>query len=435
MMVMKGMKILSVILMAIVIFSTVNAQNESSRTGNQVIVSVPDTIVRTDTIVVREEIIRTDIVYRTEKVVRHEETKTSGSEIIVRGSEISQPAGDALQQKAAYPSLASSPGEESLNNGLNPGESQPKYYQYPDGSVMTVLSNEEFSAPESPEGGNFIWVPDSMDRAVLDLLHGKQTFSSGKAAGNFTEEDFNPNEKVIFRGDTLPMILKDRNLGRYDRGLFNFLYIPKGMWQVGATASYGEFSTSDLQILDLVSDIDFYGHIFSVRPYFSYFLKNNVSLGLRLGFTEGKAHIGAFNVDIDDDMSFNLHDIMYRSQNYSASITLTQYLGITRKGRFGVFNEVELAFAGGASDFHRPYNGEMRKTHTNIFEAGLNFSPGISVFIVEPLSFNVSFGVFGLNLRHEKQKVNDEPSGERTTSGANFRFNIFNINFGIAVNI
>ena len=240
---------------------------------------------------------------------------------------------------------------------------------------------------------------------------------------------------VTFRGRTIPMVLKDRNLGRFDRGLFNFLFIPKGIWQIGVTASYGEFSTTDLQILDLVSDIDFKGKLWSIRPNFSYFIKSNISLGLRLGYSSGRADIGTFNVDIDEDMSFNLHDIMYKSDSYSAAITFTQYLGIARRGRFGFFNEVELEMAGGDSDFNRPYNGEMRRTHTNMFQVSLNFSPGVCVYVMDQVSFNVSFGVFGLNLKHEKQKVNDEPLGERTTSGANFRFNIFNINFGIAVNI
>lgn len=292
---------------------------------------------------------------------------------------------------------------------------------------------------EAPSGnesgkGKYIWIPDSMTAAVNNVLNNKPVLPATRVKVS-DENIVNLAEKVIFRGDTLNMILKDRNLGRYDRGLFNYLFIPKGIWQIGLTASYGEFSTSDLQILDLVSDVDFNGKLWSIRPYFSYFIRSNISLGLRLGYTHGMANIGSFKVDVDDDINFNLHDILYKSNSYSAALTFTQYLGIARKGRFGVFNEVELAFSGGNSDFHRPYNGEMRKTHTTTFQTALNFSPGVCVYVLEQLSFNVSLGVFGLNIKHEKQKVDGEDLGWRTTSGANFRFNIFNINFGIAVNI
>ena len=366
---------------------------------------LPDTIVKTDTIIVKEVVTRTDVIHRTEKVVRYEEKIIGVSDESIENGEKVFTEKTVIQRPA-----------------------------YLEGSVATVIPDTAYRTHD----GNFIWVPDSMENSVKELLLGKshiiKDWKDQKKQNN-DEENINPYEKVTFRGDTISMILKDRNLGRYDRGLFNYLFIPKGIWQIGLTASYGEFSTEDLQILDLVSDIDFYGHIFSVRPYFAYFFKSNVSLGLRLGYTEGKAKIGSFKVDVDEDINFNLHDIMYRSQNYSAAVTLSQYLGITRKGRFGIFNEVELAFAGGSSDFHRPYNGELRKTHTSVFEAGLNFSPGVCVYVLEQVSFNVSFGVFGLNIKHEKQTVNDEPMGHRTTSGANFRFNIFNINFGIAVNI
>lgn len=68
-------------------------------------------------------------------------------------------------------------------------------------------------------------------------------------------------------------------------------------------------------------------------------------------------------------------------------------------------------------------------------QARLSFSPGVCVFIMKNVSFNVSFGVFGFYLRNEKQTVNGEPLGNRFTSGANFKFNIFNINFGIGVHI
>ena len=67
--------------------------------------------------------------------------------------------------------------------------------------------------------------------------------------------------------------------------------------------------------------------------------------------------------------------------------------------------------------------------------AGLNFSPGVSVFIMKNVSFNLSFGVFGFYLKNERQTENGVETGNRTTSGANFRFNLFNINFGIAVHV
>ena len=377
------------------------------------LISNSDPIIKRDTIIVEKVIKRTEVIYRTEEVI------------------------DSIIP-ADYSRNTHTTDTTNIVNSNNPKSTGvPDAYgkiiiTKPKTDIMETLGDEviELTDTISERNGNYIWIPDSLKSQVRQLLKGGTVISNANQ-----EEQPDMNEKVTFRGKTIPMILKDRNLGRYDRGLFNYLFIPKGIWQLGLTASYGEFSTANLEILDLVSDVDFNGHIFSIKPSVSYFVGNNSSIGLRFGYTAGTASIGSFNVDIDDDMSFNLHDIMYKSKNYTGSIVYTHYLGITRRGRFGIFNEVELALAGGSSDFHRPYGGELRRTHTNVFQAGLNFSPGISVYILEPLSFNVSFGVFGLNIKHEKQTVDDVPMGERTTSGANFRFNIFNINFGIAVNI
>ena len=60
------------------------------------------------------------------------------------------------------------------------------------------------------------------------------------------------NKKVIVDGDTVSMIIPERNYGRYDRGLFNYLYLPKGDWAFGFTASYGELNTDDVQVLSML---------------------------------------------------------------------------------------------------------------------------------------------------------------------------------------
>ena len=48
-------------------------------------------------------------------------------------------------------------------------------------------------------------------------------------------------------------------------------------------------------------------------------------------------------------------------------------------------------------------------------------------------AFNLSFGIFGFHLKSEKQWENGEEAGSRFTSGINFRFNLFNINFGVSI--
>lgn len=294
--------------------------------------------------------------------------------------------------------------------------------------ALPALAGDSIPSPGAVPSGKYVFVPDSLQDDVIRLLDGHS-----KVVDDLNRLD--PDEMTVFKGDTVPMVLHSINLGRYDRGLSNFLYIPKGVWTIGLTASYGELGTEDLDIFGLISDVDIRAHAFSIKPYLQYFVRNNLAVGLRFGYYNAKGQVDSFHVSVMDDLNFDLRDIIYRSESYSAALTLSQYLGLTRRGRFGVFNEIELSFETGNSEFRRPYNGEPEVTYTTSTEAQLNFSPGVQVFIMKNVAFHVSFGVFGFYFRNEKQRENDEPAGNRFSSGANFRFNIFNINFGIAVNL
>ncbi len=241
------------------------------------------------------------------------------------------------------------------------------------------------------------------------------------------------DEKVIVGNDTVSIILPERNFGRYDRGLYNFLFIPKGKWSFGLTASYGEFNTADVQVLSILKDFDFKGKIYSINPTIGYFVRNNQSVGLKFTYSRGVADLEKLAIDFDEDLNFSIKDVSYYTESFVTGVFYRNYVGLGRDKRFGVFNEVDLSFQSGSSRFKRIFNEEPKDTKTLITQASLNFSPGLAVFIQNNVAFNVSFGVFGLKWRKEHQLTDGVDEGTRFSSGANFRFNIFNINFGLLV--
>ncbi|MDE6514051.1 MAG: hypothetical protein K2L05_07715 [Muribaculaceae bacterium] len=261
-------------------------------------------------------------------------------------------------------------------------------------------------------------------------------FTRHQLAGFPTGEPAPINEDlVIVDGDTIPIYLPSRNLSRYDRGLRSFLFVPKGRWEFGLTASWGELNTEDIELLQMLTDLNFKGNMYAIRPSIQYFFRHNQSVGMKIVYSHAHAALNGLGIDIDDDMNFHLSDVEYSSSTYAGAICYRNYVGLDRKGRFAVFNEADLSFSTGSSDFTRLYNEEPRHTHTRINEIALNFSPGVCVYIMNNVNFNLSFGVFGLKFKREHQTTNGIDEGTHTSSGANFRFNIFNINFGIGVNI
>lgn len=293
-------------------------------------------------------------------------------------------------------------------------------------TIRDTINTPVWHLPEeNPEGGKYMWIPDGNLTQVQSLLNGDLPTRSKSA--------LNLNEMTYWRGDSIPMALPTKRLGRFDRKLYNWLIYPKGLWHIGLTANYGELSTDDSEFLSLIQDVDLKGKIYSIKPSVSYFLRNNVCVGLRLAFTKGDMAINSFKVDIDEDMSFDLHDIKYTSDSYSAAVFIQQYFGLSRRSRFAVFNEAEVSVGTGNSHFIRPFDGELRDTRTKNQSFNINYSPGVSIMMMKNAAFNLSFGIFGFHLKDEKQWENGEEAGSRFTSGINFRFNLFNINFGVSI--
>jgi hypothetical protein len=220
------------------------------------------------------------------------------------------------------------------------------------------------------------------------------------------------------------------------RGLSNYQYIPKNEWMFGFTASYTGFDSNDSDLLMLIKDFNFAGSLIGVNPYVGYFVADNQCLGLKLGYSATTGQLGNFSLDIIEDMNISLTDLEYNASFYSAGIFHRAYLGLTRGGQLGIFNETSLTYHYGVSHFVRG-NEESGITDTKTVsnEIALGLAPGLSVFIMDNVSASVSVGILGLSYKHNKQYIGEEFVGEFMSSGANFQINILNINLGVTVHI
>ena len=245
----------------------------------------------------------------------------------------------------------------------------------------------------------------------------------------FVVHNMQDSTKVMFEEEDL---LTTKAVGRYDRGIKNFRFIPKKKWIGGLTFSYANFDSSDNRLLfSYIKDFSMNLRSFSVKPFIGYAVKDNQILGMKLGYNHAVGSLANFSLDIDEDLSFTLKDLRYAEDIYSIALLHRSYIGMDPSKRFGFFNEISLSYNNGSSSFKRKEEEMTKRMETKVHELNLGIKPGICVFIIENVAAEVSVGVVGFKYRSEHQKNNDGIEGKRRTSGADFKINLFNINIGI----
>ena len=228
-------------------------------------------------------------------------------------------------------------------------------------------------------------------------------------------------------------IIYTKPVGRYDRGITNYRFIPKNKWIGGVTVSVFNFESDNSRLLfSLLKDIDLNLRTLSVKPFVGYAIKDNTVVGLKFGYSRISGGIDNLALNIED-LDIALKDIKYTDDSYSFSLFHRSYIGLDSKGLFGLFNETTLGYSTGSTRFSRGADETLKYTDTSINQLKVGINPGIAIFIMPNVGAEVSFGVAGFTYNWEKQKKSSGETGKRTNSGANFKINLFNINIGLTV--
>lgn len=234
---------------------------------------------------------------------------------------------------------------------------------------------------------------------------------------------------------------KPLRVSRIDRGIDKSSFAYKNEWICGVSASYATLSADDSDIALIVDNLNLGGSIVSVKPYFGWFYRNNLSIGARFGYTHMAGKFDNANLNLGNfinGIEFSTEGIAldYLSNAYSFALFHRAYVPIDRRGRFGVFGELELEGSYGRSKFGFMYNNEWSSSISDIYKVRFNFNPGVAAYIFPNVCATVSFGLGGLQYNHIKQFDADmNPLGTRNHSKLAFRLNITEINIGVTVHL
>lgn len=223
---------------------------------------------------------------------------------------------------------------------------------------------------------------------------------------------------------------------RIDRKVDNIKFAYKGEVILGLTASYGTLTSEDTDYFLLLDNFNADGSITTVNPFIGYFYRDNRCVGVRFGYRHIGGTLGNIDLDLGDqnDFDFSIDNMDLSSDNFSFGVFHRSYVGLDRKGRFGLFAELELSVTTGSSDFKYKSGDTYKTTYSDNFQARLSFNPGMAVYIFPNVCGTLSFGLGGIQYSSVTQKdENGVKTGSRDASKMRFRLNLANINIGMTV--
>lgn len=239
----------------------------------------------------------------------------------------------------------------------------------------------------------------------------------------------------------LPVSLQakgDREYTPFDRGIDapNSLFIPKGTFSGGITFSFNSFDVGNAEsgfslLAPVVTGLNGSLNTFGVAPSISWFFADNLSAGLRFDYSKTGVNLGNLDLALNDDLGISLSDWGYLRQSYRGALTLRNYMPIERSRRFALFVEARLSGSYAQSMNWRMEDGLKHGTYQDIYKAALDLVPGVCVFIMNSVSFEVQIGVMGVNWQKVDQTENQVKHSTMKSNGANFNINLLSIGFGV----
>lgn len=226
-------------------------------------------------------------------------------------------------------------------------------------------------------------------------------------------------------------VLPDLSAQKFDRGIQQNTFVPKGQWIMGASVSYSEYSNDNYKFL-VLEKIDGSGYTFKVSPLICFTFRDNVAAGGRFGYSRSLTKLDNLSLNLDDDLDFDISDMYNLNHSYSGTGVLRTYISLGDSKRFGLFNEAQLTFEGGQAKMIDGKGDDLTGTFEKSFGFQVGMAPGLVAFVNNYTAIEVSIGVLGFNYKKIKQTTDQVYYGERRSSSANFKINLFSIGLGLA---
>ncbi len=222
----------------------------------------------------------------------------------------------------------------------------------------------------------------------------------------------------------------------FKRDLQQVSFVPKGQWIAGVSVGYSMSDQNNYQFF-IFENIKADTYSFKVTPMALYSFKNDLAVGLKFGYERSKAQLDEGSFILDSETHFDADNVYSIRSNYFATAAFRQYFSLGNSRRFGFFNEMQLQLGGGQSKFSNytgpnEANRHLEGTFERNFSLNIGLTPGFIMFLNNYSAIEVNVGVLGFGYTHTKAITNQVKVSNRNSSHANFKINLFSVQFGMA---
>lgn len=222
----------------------------------------------------------------------------------------------------------------------------------------------------------------------------------------------------------------------FKRDLEQVSFIPKGQWITGVSVGYSQSNQDNYQFF-IFEKVHGDTYSFKVTPMALYTFKDNLAAGFKFGYERSKTQLDAGQLILDSETNFNADNVYSVRSNYYATGAFRNYISLGDSHRFGLFNELQLELGGGQAKFSNFTGGQgdnrhLEGTYETNFSLNIGLTPGFVMFLNNYSAIEVNIGVLGFGYTHTRSTTNQVQVAHRNSKHANFKINLFSIQFGMA---
>lgn len=222
----------------------------------------------------------------------------------------------------------------------------------------------------------------------------------------------------------------------FARNLEQVSFVPKGQWITGVSVGYSQSNQDNYQFF-VFEKVKGDTYSFKVTPMALYAFKDNLAVGLKVGYERDKLRLDDGSLILDSETTFDTDNLYSVRNNFFATGAFRNYISLGDSHRFGLFNELQLTLGGGQAKYSNYTGGQgdnrhLEGTYERNFNLNIGLTPGFVMFLNNYSAIEVNIGVMGFGYTHTRAVTNQVQVSHRKSKHANFKINLFSVQFGMA---